>query len=311
VQLIYAFTQVVKVRGGSWRLRSDGFGQVFLLSSGEDSIAAFVGKEEDRLGRERRMPDILAEVQDGSAFETINRDALQEKLPALYRVVIKECHGAPGRDWQRWLVELGAVKIRERIDRERQAFLALPQVQDINRRAQPELRSIIRRFALYTASLHLAIEANILPWTGEEADAGLIACLERWVRLRRNVDTAGEVVRAAHEVERQIAARLRDQFIHINKSGTNNKWIPATEADEAKARTPEHFDGFVKPDYVLIWPEVWRRQYCDGVAPAELARHFLDRGILVPADDGSFSKSQQVIGGSGRFYVLRLAALTL
>jgi hypothetical protein len=86
--------------------------------------------------------------------------------------------------------------------------------------------------------------------------------------------------------------------------------IPATEADEAKAKTPEHFDGFIKSDHVLIRPEAWRR-YCDGVEPAKIARHFLDRGLLVPGDNGSLSKSQQVIGGSERFYVLRMAALTL
>jgi uncharacterized protein (DUF927 family) len=310
VQMVYAFTQVQKARGGSWRLQGDGAGQVFLLSSGEDPLATFVGKGEDREGRERRMPDIPAEVQDGSAFETINRDALREKLPAFYQTMIKQCHGAPGRDWQMWLVELGAVKIRERIVREHQAFLALPQVRDIECRAQPQLRSIIRRFAVYAASLHMAIDANVLPWTGEEADAGLIACLERWVKQRGNVDTAGEVMRAARQVERKLAAGLRDRFIHINKSKTGNKLIPATEADEVKAKTPEHFDGFIKSDHVLIRPEALRR-YCDGVESAEIARHFLDRGVLVPGDNGSLSKSQQVIGGSGRFYVLRIAALTL
>jgi Domain of unknown function (DUF927) len=118
VQMIYAFTQVQKAQG-------DGAGQIFLLSSGEDPIAAFVGKGEDREGRERRMPDIPADVQDGSAFETIDRDALRERLPAFYNAMIKQCHGAPGRDWQMWLVELGAVKIKERIDRERLVFLAL------------------------------------------------------------------------------------------------------------------------------------------------------------------------------------------
>jgi hypothetical protein len=50
---------------------------------------------------------------------------------------------------------------------------------------------------------------------------------------------------------------------------------------------------------------------CDGVEPAEIARHFLDRGVLVPGYNGNLSKSQQVIGGTGRFYVLRMAPLTL
>jgi hypothetical protein len=56
VQLIYGFTQVQKARGGAWRLRDDGAGQCFLLSSGEDPFAAFVGVAEDREGRERRVP---------------------------------------------------------------------------------------------------------------------------------------------------------------------------------------------------------------------------------------------------------------
>jgi hypothetical protein len=96
-------------------------------------------------------------------------------------------------------------------------------------------------------------------------------------------------MRAAREVERKLAAGLRDRFIRIAKSKTG-KLIPATEADEAKAKTPDHFDGFIKSDHVLIRPEAWRR-YCDGVEPAEIARHFLDRGVLVPGE-----RSQQSLG---------------
>jgi len=172
------------------------------------------------------------------------------------------------------------------------------------------VRAVVNRFALHAAALRMAIAAGLLPWAVEEADAGIVACMGRWVAQRGNVDVAGEVVRAAREVERKLAVGLRDRFIHIKRNGANNKLIPATEADEGKAKTPEHFDGFIKSDCLLIRPEAWRR-YCDGVAPAEIARHFLDRGVLVPGDNGSFSKSEQVIGGSGRFYVLRMAALTL
>jgi uncharacterized protein (DUF927 family) len=304
VQMIYAFTQVQKARGGSWRLQGDGAGQVFLLSSGEDPIATFVGKHEDREGRQRRMPDIPAEVQGGSAFETIDRDALRERLPAFYQAMIKQCHGAPGRDWQRWLVVLGAVKIKERIDRERRVFLALPQVQDIERRAQPQLRSIIHRFALYAASLHMAVEANVLPWSIEEADAGLIACLERWVRQRGNVDTLGEVLRAARRIEADLVVRLNDHFIHIHK--TPKGWAPATEADVIKQKTPELFDGYAKPDRILVRPEAWRR-YCNGFDPAEIARHFQQRNILIADANGSkLSKSERVMGKAERFYNLKL-----
>jgi hypothetical protein len=81
--------------------------------------------------------------------------------------------------------------------------------------------------------------------------------MQRWLAQRGNLDTVGEVLRAVREVERKLTASLRDRFIRIAKSKTG-KLIPATEADEAKAKTPEHFDGFTKFDRVLIWPEACR-----------------------------------------------------
>ena len=308
VQMIYALTQVQKARGGSWRLQGDGAGQVFLLSSGEDPIAAFVGKGEDREGRERRMPDIPAEVQDGSAFETIDRDVLRERLPAFYKAMTTQCHGAPGRDWQMWLVELGAMKIKAQIDRERLMFLALPQVQDIERRAQPQLRSIIRRFALYAASLHMAIEANVLPWTFEEADTGLIACLERWVKRRGNTDAATVRLEFIADFLRRLAEDLFDHFIHIQK--VKGRFVPATDSDMAKQQgPPEAYDGYVKDDLVLIRPEAWLKR-CAGANHMEIAKHLHTKGILlVNEKDGKFSKTVQTIGRSDRFYVVRRTAL--
>jgi hypothetical protein len=298
---------VQKARGGSWRLQGDGAGQVFLLSSGEDPIAAFVDKREDREGRERRMPDIPAEVQDGSAFETIDRDALRERLPAFYNAMVKHCYGAPGRDWQMWLVELGAAKIKEWIDRERLAFLALPQVQDIEGRAQPQLRSIIRRFALYAASLRMAIEATVLPWTFEEADAGLIACLERWVTQRGNTDKGTARSSFVAAFMRRLAEDLSDRFIHLRK--VKGRFVPATDSDMAKQQTsPEAFDGYVKEGLVLIRPEAWIKR--SGTNHTEIAKHLHAKGDLLASEkDGKFSKIVQTIGGTERCYVVRQAAL--
>jgi hypothetical protein len=222
---------------------------------------------------------------------------------------MKRHHGAVGRDWQRHLVNVGPDKIEAELHEHRKAFLALPEVLAVAAKAHPQVRAVVNRFALHAAALRMAIAAELLPWSVEEADAGIVACMQRWVTQRGNLDTAGEVLRAVREVERKLTASLRDRFIRIVKSKTG-KLIPATEADDAKAKTPEHFDGFIKLDHVLIRPEAWR-WYCDGVEPAEIARHFLSRGVLVPGDNGSFSKTEQVIGGSERFYVLRMVPLTL
>jgi hypothetical protein len=305
VQQIYSFTQVQKARGGAWRLRDDGAGQVFLLSSGEDPIAAFVGKE-DREGRERRVPDIPAEVQNQSAFETLDHDEVEEKLPGFYRATM-QYHGAAGRDWQQWLVEHSA-ELKERIEQERQAFLALLQVRDVARRAQPQLHSIIRRFALYAASLRLAIDANILPWTVAEADAGLIAVLERWVKQRGNSEPVSTQSRVA-EFLRRLADDLAERFILLHK--VKGRFVPATDSDVAKLAERRNFpsacDGYIKDDLVLIRPEAWVKRA--GTDHEEIARYFHARGDLLTRDDGKFSMTVSTIGGSERVYAVRRAAL--
>jgi hypothetical protein len=146
----------------------------------------------------------------------------------------------------------------------------------------------------------MAIAAGLLPWTNTEADTGIVDCFRRWVQQRGNLDTAGEVERAARQVEQELVSGLGDHFIHIRRNG--NKWMPVSEADEVRQRTPELFDGYVKPDRILVRTEVWRR-YCNGFDPAEIARHFQQRGMLI-ADDKGPSKAEQVIGKVERFYVL-------
>jgi hypothetical protein len=124
------------------------------------------------------------------------------------------------------------------------------------------------------------------------------------VAQRGNIDTAGEIVRVARQVEADLAARLNDRFIRIHK--TPSGWAPATEADLIKQKTPQLFDGYAKSDRILVRPEAWRR-YCNGFDPAEIARHFQQRNILIADDDGSkLSRSERVMGKAERFYKLKL-----
>ena len=177
---------------------------------------------------------------------------------------MKHQHGAVGREWQRHLVDIGPDEIKAQLHQHREEFLALPEVVAVAEKAHPQVRAVINRFALYAAALRMAIVAGLLPWSVKEADAGIVACMQRWVAQRGNLDTAGEVVRAARQVERELVSGLGERFIHIRRSG--NKWMPVSEADEFRQRTPELFDGYVKPDRILVRPEAWRR-YCNGSIP--------------------------------------------
>jgi hypothetical protein len=286
-------------------LRETAHASILVLSTGEKSLSEFIGKHLQE-GARKRLVDIPAEVRPGSAFETIPRDLFHDEGKRLFDAM-KSQHGAVGRDWQRHLVNIGPDKIKTELHEHRQAFLALPEVLAVAAKAHPQVRAVVKRFTLYAAALRMAITACLLPWTVQEADAGIAASMQRWVTQRGNLDTAGEVVRAARQLERELVSGLADRFIHIRRSG--NKWLPVSEADEFRQQTPELFDGYVKPDRILVRAEAWRR-YCNGSELGDIARHFQQRGVLI-ADDHGLSKSEQVIGKTGRFYVPARAALTV
>jgi putative DNA primase/helicase len=288
----------------SGHLRETAHASVLVLSTGERSLAQFIGPSLQE-GARKRLVDVPAEVQPGSAFEKFTRDQIHVEGKRFFDAV-KRQHGAVGLAWQQHLVEIGRARIEVDLDQHRQAFLTLPEVIAVIEKAHPQVTAVVHRFALYSAALHMAIEAGLLPWSVVQADAGIVSCMSRWVVQRGNLDTAGEIVRAARRVEADLVAGLSDRFIHLHLS--DNRRTPITPADEIKQQTPKLFDGYAKPDRVCVRPEVWHR-YCNGFDPAEIAEHFKQRGALIPGTD-SLSRSEQVIGEIKRFYVLSRAALT-
>ncbi len=285
-------------------LRETAHASVLVLSTGEKSLGQFIGSGLQE-GARKRLVDVPAEVATGTAFETISRDQIHREGKR-YFDAMKRQHGAVGLAWQHYLlVELGPNQIEAELDRHRRHFLALPEVGAIAERSHPQVRAVVNRFTLLAAALHMAIEANLLPRGVETADAGIIAAMARWVAQRGNTDTAGETVRAARQIEQDLLAGLNVRFIHIHLAG--NRWTPMTPAEAIKQQTPDRFDGYVKPDRVLVHPKAWRR-YCNGVDATEVAQHFKRRGVLI-ADDNAGSKTEQVFGQSHRFYVLSRAAL--
>ena len=164
-------------------LRETAHASVLVFSTGEKSLVQFIGPSLQE-GARKRLVDVPAEVQPGSAFETIPREQIHIEGRRLFDAM-KRQHGAVGRDWQRHLVELGPDGIKADLDRHREAFLALPEVATVTEKAHPQVRAVVNRFALYAAALRMAIEAGLLPWTIENADAGIVACMTALGRAAR------------------------------------------------------------------------------------------------------------------------------
>src|SRR5262249_9742493 len=158
----------------------------------------FIGNDLQE-GARKRLVDLPAEVQPGSAFETIPPAQLHDEGKRLFDLM-KRQHGAVGYAWQRHLVNLGPLEIKAQLDEHWEAFLSLPEVDVIARKAHPSVRAVVNRFALYAAALRMAITARLLPWSVEETDRDVVTCMARWAEQRGNVNTAGELLRAADEV---------------------------------------------------------------------------------------------------------------
>ena len=139
-----------------------------------------------------RFADIPAIVQSGSVFETFSGDeipALAKKFYALFG----KFHGAIGDRWLQILVDIGPEAIKVAVDRHQQEFRARPGIQAIYDDAAPHARSVIDRFATVAAGLRMAIEAGLLPWTVEDADAGIEACVVRWDEAQDDDDESDVV----------------------------------------------------------------------------------------------------------------------
>jgi putative DNA primase/helicase len=118
------------------RLRETAHASVLVLSTGEKSLAEFIGKNLQE-GARKRLVDVPAEVQPGSAFETIPREQIHIQSKRLF-TAMKRQHGAVGRDWQRHLVHIGPDKIKAELHEHREGSSRC-------RRSSPSPRRRIRK----------------------------------------------------------------------------------------------------------------------------------------------------------------------
>ena len=139
-----------------------------------------------------------------------------------------------------------------------------------------QVRTILSRFALVAAALRMAIEAGLLPWTYEDTDLGVAACMVRWAGGRKGrLDLAGELVNVVEQIRGILAANLHGRFIHqqLNEEGALEY---ANASDETKRDTL----GFVKDKRILVEPSAWRTVLCTGFDPEKTARHLRGEGLL-------------------------------
>ena len=285
---------------GRMRQRQLAF-NILILSTGEKSVVQVLG-DDVRAGQMVRLTDIPAEVQAGSAFEQFPAEQIAAVGRQFYAAT-RDYHRAVGHDWLQHLVHLGPEDIKQHVNRLRDAWLAQPAVTEITALAHPQVVSVVNRFALVAAALTMAIEAKILPWSQADTDAAIIACMQRWLNQRGNLNTADELQREIEHRLRILAATIDDQFIHLSIEG--RRLVPASAADAHKMGRADEFDGYVKNGHILMTPEAWQRRWA-GLSVEDVNKHLLKTGLLIPDRQGKASRVEKYNGDAKakRFYVL-------
>jgi hypothetical protein len=268
-----------------------------LLSTGEVSIKEFL--DDVRVGQTVRLSDIPVEVVSGTAFEQFRPDAAGKQ----FYVATGEYHGAVGHDWLQYLVGQTPKKFKPRLNELRKTFLAQPAVAEIFAQAHSQVVSVINRLALVAATLAMAIEAKILPWSQADTDDAIIACMQRWLRERGNVDAAGELLRQIEQRRRTTAATIDDHFIRLSVEG--RRLVPASAADQHKMERADEFDGYIKNGHLLVTPEAWRQRWA-GLNLEDVNKHLLKANLLIPDREGKASRAEKYNSDAPakRFYVL-------
>jgi uncharacterized protein (DUF927 family) len=297
-------TAIYELAGGRGKGRmrqSEATFNLLFLSTGEQSIVRFL--RDVRVGQTVRLTDIPAEVQPGSAFELYDSEAAARRFyPA-----VREYHGTIGYDFLQYLIAQTSKTFKPRLKELRAMFLAQPRVAEIAS-AHAQVRHVINRFALTAATLALAVEAGILPWSRSDTDNGVVACMRRWAKQRGNLDVAGELL---HEIERRrilFAATAQDRLIHLAVVG--RRLVAASPADQHKLEAVEHgyvsYDGYVKNERILLTPTAWHRLWA-SLDVEVVNRHLMHQQLLIPGlDEGDVTSVEKVRSGAkpARFYVL-------
>jgi len=279
------------------------------ISTGEPTMNAFLTEAGEKVpaGLSVRLVDVPAEVQPESAFETCPVDQIEELGKRFYPLTT-QIYGAVGRKWLQHLVDRGSDEIQAKLRHHREKWLTIPAINAVRASATGQVRSVINRFALVAAALRMAIEADVLPWTVDDADLGIASCLVRWAGSRKGrLDLAGEMVSVVEQMRGLLTANLQGRFIHLEINA-----VGELEYASPSDQTKRDILGFVKHGRILVEPTAWRTILCAGFDPGKTAHHLRDEGLLA-TDPGKLQRQHKILrGGSavrGRFYDLDMKIL--
>jgi uncharacterized protein (DUF927 family) len=290
---------------GKQRARRDGGARtptewrLLFLSSGELGLADKVredGKRRATAGQAVRVVDVPADAGAGlGLFASLHGLPDAGTLAQRLGAATSAFYGTGGREFVARVAEERdetAAAVRYYRDR----FLEAHAPKD----ADGQVRRVVERFALVAAAGELATALGVVPWTEGEATAAAEACLRAWLAERGGTGPA------------ELSAGLERVQAFFLEHG-ESRFDPVEGGDDARAPVRGRAGWWATDsDGRRMWfvlPRIFRDELAIGCDPRAVARACIEHGFLLPAKNGSPTRTERVGGGKPRVYVFKPAVL--
>jgi putative DNA primase/helicase len=293
-----------------------------VLSNGERPIADMVAEAGKKIrgGADIRLATIPADagagmgifekLPEGITDARIFAETLEAAAKAYFGTAIQAFIEAWRGDWDRFVQESNQF-IEDFIEH------------NLPTRAAPEVRRVLRRFAVVACAGETATEMGLTGWEEGEAAAAAIACFEAWIQERGGAE--GTDIRNAVE---QIRECLATQHARFRSAEPKKRQVYSKDGKALKTEEGEPVMATIEeriPDQLGYWkhihgelvylidPGKFQTEVCPGYHAPDIAIHLKSKNLLVHGEGRLQAKARVTLPNGDtevqRFYAVKAKIL--
>ncbi len=264
---------------------------LLFLSAGEESLTSLMARigQRTNAGQEICLADIEADAEcKMGIIEKLHEQVSPAAMVLALKDYANRYHGAVGLAWLEAVVKNRSNIIKILADSTAQ-FVDENVLKDVS----GQVIRVARRFALAAAAGELATSYGLTGWKEREAVNAASSCFKAWL------ESFGST---GNREERAILSQVRGFFQAHGASRFDN--ITNPNHDRIHNRAGFYRVRFDDEREHLVLTEIYRKELCKGFDPKMVTRVLMEKGWLVPGNDGKSSQKPRVKGlGTIRCYV--------
>jgi putative DNA primase/helicase len=290
--------------GGKDRMRADitmraaKTWRVAALSTGEKTLAQKIAENGGRrspAGVEMRMINVRADSGCGyGVFDSLDGHSDGAALANALSKQSTTYYGTAGPAFVRAIIEHCVDKVREMAEGMVSAFVKTHAPKNAN----GQVMRVARRLGVISTAGELAIEFGVLPWRRSHAESAAAWGFKRWVEETGGAEGVIEDRQALEHVRELIEKYGDSRFDDVNVSENTPKGEPIPGDDPDACEWPEDAPFYEKGDerpvftryglrrgegdtrQWLVFPEMWKTEFCKGYDPIHIAGLLAAQGKL-------------------------------